>query len=189
MTSNQLVEVIQNTPVISAVRDIRYLDEALKSQSDIVFILIGDIMNIESVVLKCHEHKKIVFVHLDLIKGFSRDVSAIRFIKEKIKSDGVISTKNSLLKAAKSEGLFTILRIFMLDSSSFDIAIKSVHEIRPDAVEIMPGVVPKAIEKACSHLNVPIIAGGLIENKKEVVMALKNGATGISTTDIRLWNE
>ena len=147
MTSNQLVEVIQNTPVISAVRDIRYLDEALKSQSDIVFILIGDIMNIESVVLKCHEHKKIVFVHLDLIKGFSRDVSAIRFIKEKIKSDGVISTKNSLLKTAKSEGLFTILRIFMLDSSSFDIAIKSVHEIRPDAVEIMPGVVPRQLRK------------------------------------------
>ena len=189
MTSNQLVEVLQDTPVISAVRHIKYLDDALKSQSDIIFILTGDIMNLQSVVLKCHEYGKIVFLHLDLIKGFSRDVSAIRFIKEVIKTDGVISTKNSLLKTAKNEGLFTILRIFMLDSSSYELAVKAVHEIRPDAIEIMPGVIPKTIERACDHLKVPIIAGGLIENKKEVVMALKNGATGISTTDIKLWNE
>ena len=57
----------------------------------------------------------------------------------------------------------------------------------PDMMEIMPGVVPKIIEKFKASVNIPIIAGGLIETKKEILDALKAGASSISTSNNKLW--
>ena len=45
----------------------------------------------------------------------------------------------------------------------------------------------KIIKKIKNILNVPIIAGGLIDEKEDVINALKAGAEGISTTDKNLW--
>ena len=42
-------------------------------------------------------------------------------------------------------------------------------------------------KKIKNILNVPIIAGGLIDEKEDVINALKAGAEGISTTDKNLW--
>lgn len=189
MLNIQLIELFQGNPVISAVSDLKLLKEALKSPSGIIFMLTGDIMNLQGVVKKCREYNKVVFLHLDLIKGFSRDIESLKFIKEYINPDGVISTKTTLLKNARHEGLFIIQRLFMLDSSSLGISIKSAQELRPDAVEIMPGIMPKIIKKTCENLHVPVIAGGLIEDKHEVITALEAGATSISTSRVDLWYE
>ena len=77
----------------------------------------------------------------------------------------------------------------MLDSSSLDNSLKSALELRQDAVEIMPGIIPKIIKKTCEKLHIPVIAGGLIEDKHEVITALEAGATSISTSRIDLWYE
>lgn len=57
----------------------------------------------------------------------------------------------------------------------------------PDAVEILPGLMPKIIKKLCSTVNVPIIAGGLISDKEDVMNALTAGAVAISVTNQRVW--
>ena len=62
-----------------------------------------------------------------------------------------------------------------------------IRENKPSAVEILPGIMPKIIKKIKNILNVPIIAGGLIDEKEDVINALKAGAEGISTTDKNLW--
>lgn len=54
--------------------------------------------------------------------------------------DGVITTKPSLIKVIKNEGLIAIQRLFMLDSRSLETGIKSILEDKPHAVEIMPGL-------------------------------------------------
>lgn len=41
-----------------------------------------------------------------------------------------------------------------------------VRLLVPDAVEILPGLMPKIIKKLCSTVNVPINAGGLISDKE-----------------------
>ena len=46
---------------------------------------------------------------------------------------------------------------------------------------------PKIIRKVERGVSVPIIAGGLIDEKDDVINALKAGAVGISTTDKSLW--
>ena len=101
--------------------------------------------------------------------------------------DGIISTKPQLVKRAKELGLFGILRIFVIDSMAFGNIEKQCASLVPDAVEILPGLMPKIIKKLCSTVNVPIIAGGLISDKEDVMNALNAGAVAISVTNQRVW--
>lgn len=57
----------------------------------------------------------------------------------------------------------------------------------PSAVEVMPGVASKVIKSLEKEVGLPIIAGGLINTKKEVMEALASGAMAISTTEKKLW--
>ena len=66
---------------------------------------------------------------------------------------------------------------------------KQVSLANPDMVEIMPGIMPEIIEKIKSELKLPLIAGGLISEKKDVIAALAAGADAVSTTKIGLWKE
>ena len=59
--------------------------------------------------------------------------------------------------------------------------------INPDAIEIMPGIMPKITKKMSDELDVPVIVGGLISEKSEVENALKSGALGVSTSAKELW--
>ena len=56
-----------------------------------------------------------------------------------------------------------------------------------DAIEILPGLLFKIIKEISSTLDKPLISGGLISEKSDVVETLKSGATGISTTKKEIW--
>lgn len=58
---------------------------------------------------------------------------------------------------------------------------------RPDYVEILPGLIPRVIGELSRSMNAPIIAGGLIKSKEEVVAALSAGAVAVSTTAEAVW--
>jgi len=60
--------------------------------------------------------------------------------------------------------------------------------VRPDLIEFLPGIVlPKMIRRINKVSKVPIIAGGLISDKEDVMNALDAGAIAISSTDQRVW--
>ncbi len=184
---NILAEKMKNSPVIAGVKDLSTLDDALSSSCDIIFLLSGSIFNIKEIVKKAKDNDKMIFIHVDLLDGFSKDSVALKYIYEEIKPDGIISTKNSQLKAAKSMGFMTIQRIFIIDSLSIETAIKASQMINPDAIEIMPGIMPKITKKMSDELDVPVIVGGLISEKAEIEKALENGAKGASTSEKVLW--
>lgn len=56
-------------------------------------------------------------------------------------------------------------------------------------VEIMPGIMPEIIERLKIEIKIPIIAGGLISDKKDIIAALSAGADAVSTTKTGLWSE
>lgn len=70
---------------------------------------------------------------------------------------------------------------------SFKNTLVHIRENRPSAVEILPGIMPKIVSRIEKAVSIPIIAGGLIDEKEDVINALKAGAVGISTTDKSLW--
>ena len=179
--------ILEDCPVIAAVKDETGLKECLYSESQIIFLLFGDICSVGRYVEIAKSAGKMVFVHMDLINGLGNKEVAVDFIREHTGVDGINSTKPQLVKRAKELGLFGILRIFVIDSMAFGNIEKQCASLVPDAVEILPGLMPKIIKKLCSTVNVPIIAGGLISDKEDVMNALNAGAVAISVTNQRVW--
>ena len=178
---------MKNNPIIAGVKDLSNLDDALRSDCDIVFLLCGTIFDLKDTVNKAREAGKMIFIHVDLLDGFSKDVTALKYISSEIRPDGIISTKNSLLKSARTLGLLTVQRVFIIDSLSIETAVKSSQMISPDAIEIMPGIMPRIIKKLSSSLDVPVIVGGLVSEKDDALVALENGALGVSTSSKEIW--
>ena len=52
----------------------------------------------------------------------------------------------------------------------------------------MPAIVTKKIREFSSLVDVPVIAGGLIENEEEIRDALEAGASVVSTGETALWS-
>lgn len=152
-----------------------------------IFLLSGSIFNLKDIVLKCRKNNKYILVHLDLMEGLSKDECALKYIGEYIKPDGIITTRGSLIKIAKENNIFAIQRLFILDSMSLDTGIKSIRSTRPKAIEILPGIIPKAIKRICAETEIPLIAGGLIVDKEDAAAGLDAGAVGISTSSRDLW--
>ena len=179
---------MKENPIIVAVKDINNMKDAIESDCTIIFLLCGNIFNLKENVKMAKDKGKIIFLHIDLIDGFSHDAVALKYINEEIKPDGIISTKNSQLKAAKELGLLTIQRLFIIDSLSIQTTIKTSSLINPDAIEIMPGIRPKITKQLSTKLDVPVIVGGLISEEKDITNAIENGALGVSTSCKELWS-
>lgn len=179
---------LEKNPVIAAVKDLDKLDSALNSKSEIIFLLCGNIFNLEEIVKKAKAKDKFIFIHVDLIEGFSKDATALKYINEKIKPDGIISTKNNQLKTAKELELLTVQRLFIIDSLSIETTVKTSSLIKPDAIEILPGIMPRITKQLSATIPVPIIAGGLVSEKQDIENAVKSGALGVSTSSADLWS-
>ena len=153
-----------------------------------IFLLGGSILTLPDMIRIAHENGKHVFVHLDLADGLGRDETAVQWCVERHHADGVISTRPSLLKTASELGALTIQRLFLMDSASFEHGKRMLRNTPPDMAEVLPGIAPKAIRQLCEALDKPVIAGGLINEPKEIALALQAGASAVSVGDERLWN-
>lgn len=181
-------EILIENPVIAAITKDEDLKKVLESNVSIVFVLYGNILNIKNICDTLQAHNKIVFVHIDLIDGLKGDQMGVKFIKDNAKPFGIISTKASNIKYAKALGMYTIQRVFVVDTLSFVKGVKNIEDNKPNAIEVMPGIAPKIISKVDERLNCEIIAGGLIRTKSDVIEALSHGAIAVSTTKYELWS-
>ena len=124
---------------------------------------------------------------MDLIEGLKGDYERLLFIKQCVEPYGIITTRATTIKNGKKLDFCVIQRIFALDSLSLETGIRNIHSILPDAVEVLPGVASKIITTIGNSVQIPIIAGGLIHNKKEIMEAISAGAMAISTSKQELW--
>lgn len=184
----RFLELIEVNPIIAAVKDDMGL-EACCSSSDIkiVFVLYGDICTVAQIVERIKDADKVAIVHVDLINGLSGKEINVDFIKQNTSADGIISTKPALIKRAKELKLFTVLRIFLLDSLAYETIQKQIGVSHPDVIEILPGLMPEMITRVRQMVRMPVIAGGLISRKEDVMSALAAGAISISSTNQQVW--
>ena len=186
--NQQFFDAMSDCPVIPAVKDWDGLELCVKSDMKVAFVLFGDICNISEIVERLKDSGKIVLVHADLVLGLSPKEVAVDFIKKNTKADGIISTKMNLINKARELGLFTVYRVFILDSRAIDGLIRQENALQADFVEILPGVMPKVTKHICEMIHIPVIAGGLIRDKEDVMQALEAGAMSISTTNQYVWS-
>lgn len=109
------------------------------------------------------------------------------FIHTAAGADGIISTKPALIRRGKELKMYTIMRFFVIDSMAIDTIHRQCEQAKPDCIEILPGVMPKVIRRIVQGVREPVIAGGLIVDKEDVMSALDAGAVSISTTNRELW--
>lgn len=183
----QLEEILENEPVIAAVKNDEGLEKSLNSNCKFIFILYGNICNISQIVKRVKNANKIAIIHIDLIEGLdSKDIS-VHFIRENTLADGIISTKSQLIKTAKELKLYTIQRFFILDSLSVNNIIKQLNTINSDIIELLPAVNSKIIKYISCKSPVPLIVGGIIIDKEDIYCMLNAGAIAVSTSKEDLW--
>ncbi|OGO79489.1 MAG: antiterminator [Clostridiales bacterium GWB2_37_7] len=183
----ELEELLAEVPIISAIRNDMDLKKVINCDIKIVFVLYGSLMEIQDICSKLKNAKKLIFIHVDMIDGLKHDAKGIEFIKKLVNPYGIITTKTACIKCAKSLGLYTILRVFILDSQSLQTGINNIHTVTPHAVEVLPGVASKIINIIKKDIDIPIIAGGLINTKKDVIEAMSAGALAVSTSNEEVW--
>lgn len=180
----KILSLLDDCPVIAAVKD-KGIGEAVSSPSSIIFDLGANINTVKDSIELAHGNDKMIFVHIDLAEGIGKDRYGIDYLKD-LGVDGIISTRGNLIKAAKERSLITVKRVFTLDSQGVVSAMADIDDPSADIIEIMPGVIPKIIERFAGS-GKPIIAGGLIETKAEITAALSHGAVAVSTGKKELW--
>ena len=182
-----MVEDIVKKKIAAAIRTEDDFSTALKSNVDVVFLLYSNIMTIGKRIEEIHKHGKKVFVHLDFAEGVGKDKAGVEFLAKE-KADGILTTRTNIVRIAKDAGLITVQRFFLVDSHSLNTSVESIRISKPDIIELMPGIVTKKIKEFSQIVDMPIIAGGIIETEKEVKEALEAGADLVSTGEKALWN-
>ncbi|MDR7870759.1 MAG: glycerol-3-phosphate responsive antiterminator [Tissierellaceae bacterium] len=181
------IEKVSENPIIASINDLDNLDIALNSNCEVIALLTGNIFNLKEISHKVHESNKILLIYIDKIDGFSKDTWGLEYIVKNIPLNGIITSRENLVKLSKDMGVFTIRRMFIPDTKSLEEVLVSVKKNRPHALEILPGIMPKVIKKIVEDTKIPLIAGGLISDLDDVKSGLDAGAIAISTSNKDVW--
>lgn len=184
------IERLTENPVIAGVRKPKDVRLALSKKVGILFLLTGDIFDLMRIKdeLSSSKAKTLLFAHMELIKGVARDNAGVRFLGRRVGVDGILTTHTHLIKSARREGLIAIQRLFVLDSEALRTGTRVVQKCKPDAVEMLPGIVLPHLKEDIKGLHFPpIIAGGLIRTPQDVKRILDSGALAVSTSRKKLW--
>lgn len=175
------------SPIVMAIRDFKEIPAVIKAPHKTVFLLAGTLNTIGDAVRTVREAGKDAFIHFDLIDGLGKDAHALRWVAESVKPTGIVTTRGPLIGQARSLGLATVQRMFLLDSQSIQTGLHIVKEVKPDFLEVLPGLIPEVIAQLVQKSACPIIAGGLCKTIAHYKAAREAGAVAMSTSDRDLW--
>ncbi|HHV62332.1 MAG TPA: glycerol-3-phosphate responsive antiterminator [Firmicutes bacterium] len=185
---DEFMAKLRANPVIAGVKRLEDVDDAIRAGLDVIFLLAGTIFDLREAVARAKAGNRLIFGHVDLIDGIGKDKAGMRFLAEEIGVDGILTTRNALVRAAMAEGLIAVQRLFLLDSESLKTGIGAVQSTNPHAIEILPGLVlPAVVHRLPVPSLPPFIGGGLIETRAELDAVLAAGALGVSTSKKDLW--
>lgn len=186
--ATRVTSLLRRSPVIASVKDDAGLTAALASRCRVLFILYGDITNIEAIVRRAKSDGRSVLVNLDMVDGYATRSVAIRHLQRRTGADGILSSKAPLVRAAKELGMLAVHRLFMIDSFAYHQLPEQVRASHADCLEILPGCMPRVIDWIRHDTDLPLIAGGLVCDAGDVAAALRAGASAVATSNRELWS-
>ncbi|STO07166.1 Glycerol-3-phosphate responsive antiterminator [Exiguobacterium aurantiacum] len=173
--------------MIASIKSPKQFEKFLQSDVTTTFLMMGTLSTLDRYVSHLKRENKTVFLHAERINGISLDRDGIDYLAKRVGADGIVTTKASVIQHAKRAGLMTVQRLFLVDSDAVTSGIKMANDHEPDALELMPGLIPNVIEHVAGSVPFPIVTGGMIRKPIEVHQALSHGAFAVSTGDERLW--
>lgn len=179
--------VLQWHPIIAAVREVGLMEKAAMSPVRAIFLMTGDIFTLEECIKIARSAGKAIFLHVDLIHGIASDREGIRYIARALAPDGIVSTKSHLLQHARKEHLLTVQHVFLIDTHAYETGVRSIRDFEPDAVELMPGLMPRVVSDVRRSVACPIVTAGLIKHVDEVARVIEAGASAAAIGKSDLW--
>ncbi|WP_077624397.1 glycerol-3-phosphate responsive antiterminator [Sediminibacillus massiliensis] len=180
--------MVQLQGVLPAIRSMKDFDQVLSSDKECVIFLESRISQISSLVAYAKKSGKKVLVHADLIQGLKADDYGVEYLVHDLKVDGILSTRGNVISLAKKHKIIAVQRLFALDSQAINHNVKLVERLKPDYIEVLPGIAPSILAEINERTGLPIIAGGLIRTDQDVKNALDSGAVAVTTSRSELWN-
>jgi glycerol uptake operon antiterminator len=187
-TAEQVWAAFRADPVIASVKDAEALRDALDSDSLVVFLRFGSLLTLGDLVAQTKAAGRICFVDVDLLDGFAGRPVVIEYLTHHTDADGIVSAKPSIVRAAREHGLVAGHRFFLLDSQSYKTMIDVSRANPPDFIEVLPGCLPRVIGWIREELDLPVIAGGLICDRRDALDALDAGASAVVSSRRGVWN-
>ncbi|MGQ7790308.1 glycerol-3-phosphate responsive antiterminator [Shigella flexneri] len=173
--------------MIAAVKDNASLQLAIDSECQFISVLYGNICTISNIVKKIKNAGKYAFIHVDLLEGASNKEVVIQFLKLVTEADGIISTKASMLKAARAEVFSVFITCLLLIRFRFTTLISKLRNRIRIVLRSLPGCMPKVLGWVTEKIRQPLIAGGLVCDEEDARNAINAGVVALSTTNTGVW--
>ncbi|MDI3317910.1 MAG: glycerol-3-phosphate responsive antiterminator [Bacillota bacterium] len=185
--TGRLERLLGGQRVIAAVRTAREFQRALSAPPRLIFLLESRLVQLPGLVREAHGAGKALFVHGDRVEGLSPDEAGVDFLATSVVPDGLISTHPAVIAAARARRLQAVQRVFALDSAGLASARRLAAQGEADAVEILPGLLPRVVARFAREMGRPVITGGLLESREDVEAALAAGARAVSASSEAIW--
>lgn len=171
--------------IIPAISNYKDFELFLESELELCILLDFHIGQLQELMNRLKQNNRQAWVHIDLIQGISSDKFGAEYLCQALKVDGLISTKGSVLMAAKANHKKAIQRVFLIDRLSLNRSMELVDKIQPDIVEVLPGIAARVmVDMNCPY---PMMAGGLFGSNEEIEEVLDLGFVAITTSTKSLW--
>ncbi|MGM7634544.1 glycerol-3-phosphate responsive antiterminator [Bacillus sp. Hm123] len=184
-----LQERLKTHKMVAAVKEPKYIEKAIKYKDNLsaVLLMTGTILTVKKYVDFVQSHGLPVILHVEKIGGLEMDRDGIEFVKRNVQPHAIVTTRNGIIKKAKSSGLVVVQRIFLIDTEVYTNLVKDIERIQADVIEIMPCRVPDFLNKISKISPVPTITGGLLNSPEHAKQALENGALAVTTSNPDMW--
>ena len=183
-------------PILLAISQMKDFEKFLKSTLDTCILMDFHINLLPAMMQSAHAAGKTVYLHADLLRGVSADEFGCEYLCQKLRADGIISTKPKVLEAARRNHVATILRLFLIDTKSLDKGASLIRSLQPDHVELLPGLACDAIADLKQRLlptantqPQSFLCGGLIKTHDQIKRCLDAGACAVTLSDRTLAEE
>lgn len=174
--------------IIPSVNEIKYLKKAIESNNSCLQLTGAHIGNLQQLTNKCHEAGKTVIVNHELVDGLGKDKIAFQMLKKLYHVDGIIGSSITKLHMMKGLNVKVIYRITLMDSISVKNALRTINEVKFDAIELRPyyhaieflPVFKKAWEG-------DYYVAGFVNTEEKLRKCQEAGFVGAMTSTVDLW--
>lgn len=184
-----MFDIIQRQICIPVVPTMKKLEQFLLTDLSTCVLQDIHISLLADIIATLHKHERKALVHIDMINGVSSDEYGTEFLCQKLRADGIISSKSKIIEVTKRNKKFAIQRMFLIDSKSVARGVEMLIRSKPDMVEVMPAIAYRIIPYLHERLDIPIIGGGLLKTKEDIENGLKAGCVAFTVSDLSLCKE
>ncbi|HZG74110.1 MAG TPA: glycerol-3-phosphate responsive antiterminator [Chondromyces sp.] len=182
-------ERLSDYKLIAAIKEPKTIEKAIKYKENIsaVILMTGNVLTVKEYVDVLQKAGLPVILHVEKIGGLGLDDYGVELIKKYIKPFAIVTTKSSIIKKAKSKGIFVIQRVFLIDTEVYHHLVDNIEHLQSDMIEIMPSRAPDFLKKLVKRSPIPVITGGLLTDVDDAREALAQGVSAVTTSNTDLW--